>query len=78
MPAFEINDQHILSTGGSADPQFQAFAEFDGSQALSDIRKPTLVACTSFTRAGRPCRASWSCLDRLAGPLYEAVTGLSS
>jgi esterase/lipase len=27
----------------AADPQFQAFAEFDGSSALADIRCPTLI-----------------------------------
>lgn len=38
----------------AADLQFQAFAEFDGSKALSDIRKPTLVLTGDLDRLISP------------------------
>jgi hypothetical protein len=38
----------------AADLQFQAFAEFDGARALSDIRCPTLVLTGDLDRLIRP------------------------
>jgi pimeloyl-ACP methyl ester carboxylesterase len=38
----------------AADLQFQAFAEFDASHALSDIRKPTLVLTGDLDRLISP------------------------
>lgn len=38
----------------AGDLQFQAFAEFDGSRALSQIRCPTLVLTGDLDRLVRP------------------------
>ena len=59
----------------AADLQFQAFAEFDGSKALSQIRCPTLVLTGDLDRLIRPenSRMLASSFREQSSSLFPAV-----
>jgi pimeloyl-ACP methyl ester carboxylesterase len=58
----------------AADLQFQAFAEFDGARALSDIRCPTLVLTGDLDRLIRP-QNSKMLVQHIPGAKLVVISG---